>query len=250
MVQTEKMAALGGLVAGIAHEINTPVGVILMSATHLDAETQNFSKRYEDCEMSGSDLEKFFDISKQAAQLMTINSQRAADLIHSFKQVAVDQTSDEKRKFILKHYIDEILLSLHPKLKKTRLNVDVKCPDCLEINSYAGAVSQVLTNLIMNSLIHAYSPQQSGTLKINVNLLPNDNVELIYSDDGRGIPDELQSQVFNPFFTTQRGQGGSGLGLHIVYNIIHQTLKGELKMHSVLNEGTTFTLCFLRVSTN
>jgi signal transduction histidine kinase len=250
LVQTEKMAALGGLVAGISHEINTPVGVILMSATHFDAQTKAFSKRYEEGEMSGTDLENFFDISKQAAKLMTINSQRAADLINSFKQVAVDQTSSEKRKFILKHYIDEILLSLHPKLKKTPLTVEVNCPENLQLNSYAGAVSQVLTNLVMNSLTHAYSPQQAGTLRIHVNLLPNDFVELIYSDDGRGIPDELQAQVFDPFFTTQRGQGGSGLGLHIVYNIIHQTLKGELKMDSVLNEGTTFTLCFPRISTN
>lgn len=250
LVQTEKMAALGGLVAGIAHEINTPVGVILMSATHLGAETQRFSQRYEDGEMSGTDLENFFGITKQAAQLMTINSQRAADLIQSFKQVAVDQTSGEKRVFNLKHYIDEILLSLHPQLKKTQLHVEVDCPEDLQLNSHAGALSQVLTNLIFNSICHAYLPPQSGTLRIHVNLLPNDFIELIYSDDGCGIPDELQAQVFDPFFTTQRGQGGSGLGLHIVYNIIHQTLKGELKMHSVLNEGTTFTLCFPRISTN
>lgn len=247
LVQSEKMAALGGLVAGIAHEINTPVGVILMSATYLKAETDKISSRYNQGELSGDELEAYFDSARQSAQLMTINSQRAADLIYSFKQVAVDQAGGDRREFELKSYIEEILLSLHPKLRRTAISVTLDCPENLLVDSYPGALSQILTNLIINSLRHAYQPDQAGRLSIRVTLLADDNVRLIYSDDGQGIPSELQSKIFDPFFTTQRGNGGSGLGLHIVYNVVHQTLKGRLQMHSAHAQGTMFTLHFPRV---
>ena len=247
LVQSEKMAALGGLVAGIAHEINTPVGVILMSSTHLEAETDKVSARYSQGELSGDELEGYFDTARQSVRLMTINSQRAADLIHSFKQVAVDQTSGERREFELKSYIEEILLSLRPKLKTTAINITLECPENLIVDNYPGALSQILTNFIINSLLHAYQSDQTGMLSIRVTLLPDDTIKLIYSDDGQGIPPELQSKIFDPFFTTQRGRGGSGLGLHIVYNTVRQTLKGSLQMHSALAQGTTFTLCFPRV---
>jgi signal transduction histidine kinase len=247
LVQSEKMASLGGLVAGIAHEINTPVGVILMSSTHLAAETDKVSERYSQGELSGDDLEAYFDTARQSARLMTINSQRAADLIYSFKQVAVDQTGGERREFELKSYIEEILLSLNPKLKRTAITTTLECPENLIVDSYPGALSQILTNFIINSLRHAYRPDQVGRLSIRVSLLPDDTIRLIYSDDGQGIPPELQSKVFDPFFTTQRGNGGSGLGLHIVYNTIRQTLKGRLQMHSAQAQGTMFTLHFPRV---
>lgn len=247
LVQSEKMAALGGLVAGIAHEINTPVGVILMSSTHLKAETDKVSERYSQGELSGDELETYFDIASQSVLLMTINSQRAADLINSFKQVAVDQTSGERREFELKSYIEEVLLSLHPKLRRTAISITLECPENLILDNYPGALSQILTNFINNSLQHAYRPNQIGKLSISVTLLSGDNIRLVYKDDGRGIPPELQSKVFDPFFTTQRGNGGSGLGLHIVYNIVHQTLKGHLQIHSVLAQGTSFTLHFPRV---
>ncbi|MGZ8158417.1 MAG: sensor histidine kinase [Methylobacter sp.] len=247
LVQAEKMAALGGLVAGISHEINTPVGVILMSSTHLEVETGKASERYSQGELSGDELEAYFDTARQAARLMIINSQRAAELIQSFKQVAVDQTSGERREFELKSYIEEILLSLNPKLKRTAISVVLECPENLIADTYPGALSQVLTNLIVNSLRHAYQPDQTGKLNIRVTLLADDTVKLIYSDDGQGIPPELQSKIFDPFFTTQRGKGGSGLGLHIVYNTVRQTLKGKLQMHSAFAQGTMFTLHFPRV---
>jgi len=247
LVQSEKMASLGGLVAGIAHEINTPVGVILMSSTHLEAETDKASKRYSQGELSGDELEGYFDIARQSAKLMTINSQRAADLIYSFKQVAVDQTGGERREFELKSYIEEVLLSLRPKLKRTAISMTLECPEGLLVDSYPGALSQILTNFIVNSLQHAYQPDQAGRLNIRVTLMADDTIRLIYTDDGQGIPPELQSKVFDPFFTTQRGNGGSGLGLHIVYNAVRQTLKGRLQMHSAFAQGTMFTLHFPRV---
>ncbi len=247
LVEAEKMAALGGLVAGISHEINTPIGVILMSSTHLELETGKASERYSQGELSGDELEAYFDTASQSTRLMTINSQRAADLIYSFKQVAVDQTSGERREFELKCYIEEVLLSLHPKLKRTAISMTLECPENLIVDSYPGALSQILTNLIINSLRHAYQPDQAGKLNIRVTLLADDNIKLVYSDDGQGIPPELQSKIFDPFFTTQRGKGGSGLGLHIVYNTVRQTLKGKLQMHSAFAQGTMFTIHFPRV---
>jgi C4-dicarboxylate-specific signal transduction histidine kinase len=247
LVQSEKMASLGGLVAGIAHEINTPIGVMLMSSTHLAAETDKVAGLYSQGELSGDELEAYFDTARQSARLMTINSQRAADLIYSFKQVAVDQTGGERREFELKSYIEEVLLSLNPKLKRTAITTTLECPEGLMVDSYPGALSQILTNFIVNSLRHAYQPDQAGRLSIRVTLLLDDTIRLIYSDDGQGIPPELQSKVFDPFFTTQRGNGGSGLGLHIVYNTVRQTLKGRLQMHSAQAQGTMFTLHFPRV---
>ncbi len=245
LVQAEKMAALGGLVAGIAHEINTPIGITLTSATHLNTRTNTVAKLYEQGELEENELNAYFKVAEKSTQLITINSQRAADLIHSFKQVAVDQTSGERREFDLKSYIEEVLLSLKPALKKSMLKIELDCPEKIIMNSYAGAISQLLTNFIMNSLHHAYEPNQRGVLSIHVLHTDEDWIQLVYSDDGKGIPVELQAKVFDPFFTTRRGSGGSGLGLHIVYNIVYQTLKGSLTLQSTEN-GTTFTVQFPR----
>ncbi len=247
LVRAEKMASLGGLVAGIAHEINTPVGVILMSSTHLEKETDKVAERYRQGELSGDELEAYFETARQSVRLMTINSQRAADLIYSFKQVSVDRTSGERREFELKSYIEEILLSLLPKLKRTAIKMTLECPENLFVDSYPGALSQVLTNFIVNSLQHAYQPVQAGMLTIRVTLLADGDIKLVYSDDGRGMAEDVQAKIFDPFFTTQRGKGGSGLGLHIVYNIVHQTLNGRLQVQSAVAEGTVFTLYFPRV---
>lgn len=244
LVQAEKMAALGSLVAGVAHEINTPIGITLTSASFLNVETQKVFDLYQQGELGGDELENYFDTAKQSTQLMTINCQRAADLIQSFKQVAVDQTSDNQREFNLKMYLEEVLLSLRPALKKSAVNVELDCPNDLIIWGFPGAISQIITNFILNSLLHAYEPQQRGTITLTVTTLPDDKIELRYSDDGKGIPADIQSKIFDPFFTTQRGNGGSGLGLNLVYNIVYQTLKGTLQLHSEEGKGTTFTIIF------
>ncbi len=244
LVQAEKMAALGGLVAGISHEINTPIGITVTSASFLNAETNKVIALYQEGELSGDELETYFETAKQSTELMSINCQRAADLIQSFKQISVDQTSEQLREFNLKNYLDEILLSLRPALKKTHIDVELDCLPSLFVFGYPGAISQIVTNFVMNSLFHAYEANQIGSIKLSVKLFSADKIELRYSDDGKGIPSCIQSKIFDPFFTTQRGNGGSGLGLHVVYNLVHQVLKGSLQINSIEGKGTTFILNF------
>ncbi len=246
LVQAEKMASLGSLVAGVAHEINTPMGITLTAATHLNSKTEKIAKHYESSALDDNELSAYFKLAQKSTQLITVNSQRAADLIHGFKQIAVDQSSDERREFELKHYIEEVLLSLNATLKRTSIDVELNCPEGLILNTYAGAIAQILTNFVMNALLHAYEPDQKGVLSIRVTQLEHDLIELIFADNGKGIPKEIQSKVFDPFFTTQRGSGGSGLGLHVVYNLVHQTLKGSLALKSS-PKGTTFIVQFPRV---
>ena len=247
LVQIEKLAALGGLVAGVAHEVNTPIGVMLSAATHLDAETQKTLRAYQSGELSEEGLSDYFATAAQATQLMTLNSQRAADLIQSFKQVAVDQTGGERRTFGVASYIDEVLLSLRPHLKKSAVQIHIDCPPSLRLDSLPGAFSQVLTNLIMNALTHAFAPEEAGQINITVKEEGSeggdgDQICLTFSDNGRGIAPELHARVFEPFFTTNRAKGGSGLGLHIVHSIVTQSLKGTLAFDSQVGEGTIFVL--------
>ena len=241
LVQVEKLAALGGLVAGVAHEVNTPIGVLLSAATHLSAETQKTHRAYQAGELSEEGLSDYFATAAQATQLMALNSQRAADLIQSFKQVAVDQTGGERRVFGVASYIDEVLLSLRPHLKKSPIQIHVDCPPELTMDSLPGAFSQVLTNLLMNALTHAFAPEQAGNVVIAV-AEEGQHICLTFSDDGKGIAPELHARVFEPFFTTRRANGGSGLGLHIVHSIVTQSLKGTLAFDSQVGEGTIFTL--------
>ncbi len=241
LVQVEKLAALGGLVAGVAHEVNTPIGVMLSAATHLKAETQKTHRAYQAGELSEEGLSDYFATAAQATQLMALNSQRAADLIQSFKQVAVDQTGGERRVFGVASYIDEVLLSLRPHLKKSPIQIHVDCPPELTMDSLPGAFSQVLTNLLMNALTHAFAPEQAGNVVIAV-AEEGQHICLTFSDDGKGIAPELHARVFEPFFTTRRANGGSGLGLHIVHSIVTQSLKGTLAFDSQVGEGTIFTL--------
>ena len=241
LVQVEKLAALGGLVAGMAHEVNTPIGVTLSAATHLEAETQKTDRAYQAGELSEEGLSDYFATAAQATQLMALNSQRAADLIQSFKQVAVDQTGGERRVFGVASYIEEVLLSLRPHLKKSPIQIHVDCPPELTMDSLPGAFSQVLTNLLMNALTHAFKPEQSGHIIIAV-AEEGSQICLTFSDDGQGIAPELHARIFEPFFTTRRASGGSGLGLHIVHSIVTQSLKGTLAFDSQVGEGTIFTL--------
>ncbi len=245
LVEAEKMAALGGLVAGIAHEINTPIGVTLTSATHLESETKKADALYKAGEMTEEVLSDYFATANQVAHMMTLNTQRASALIHSFKQVAVDQTADECRLFNLAEYIDEIILSLRPHLKKTPIKVQVDCLDNLSVYSNPGGLSQILTNLVTNSLRYAFEKEQPGNIMISVQATDSE-VTLIYQDDGKGISHELQKTVFEPFITTGRSSGGSGLGLYIVYNTATQVLRGTVDLVSAPGEGVRFTVRFPR----
>lgn len=241
LVNTEKMASLGGLVAGIAHEINTPVGVGVTAASTLLANTDDMASNYEAGTLTNSGLKKYVGSAKQSTEIILTNLNRAAELIQSFKQVAVDQSSSELRQFQLTEYINEILLSLRPKLKKTDINVVVDCDTDIVIKSYPGAFSQILTNLVMNALAHAYPSGGKGEIRIEA-YCAEGRLKLDFSDDGCGIPKDHQSKIFDPFFTTKRGQGGSGLGMHIVYNLVSQQLGGKLSLSSDPGVGTRFTI--------
>lgn len=227
LVESEKMAALGGLVAGIAHEISTPVGIGVTAASHLENKTQELFASYQNDQLKKSELENYLLIAEKSSQMILSNLNRAAEMIQSFKQVAVDQTSEELRLFNLKEYIDEILLSLHPKLKKTLHKVSVLCANDIQMYSYPGALSQILTNFIMNSLLHAFDRTPNGEIQITITL-QDKNIKLHYQDNGKGIPEAILPRIFEPFFTTKRGQGGTGLGLHVVYNIVRQRLGGYI----------------------
>ena len=242
LIESEKMASLGGLVAGVAHEINTPIGIGLTGATHFMEISKEISKSYENDTMTQKAFEEYLSTSDELATLINSNLKRAANLVKSFKQVAVDQTSEEKREFNFKKYIHEVLSSIHSVTKKTKLDIFVSCDESLKINSYPGAFSQVLTNLIMNSIIHGYEKNEKGLLSIIVKKIENE-ITIIYKDDGVGIPKENINKIFDPFFTTNRENGGSGLGLNIIYNIITTKLNGKIKYTSE-GKGVEFTITF------
>ena len=241
LVDAEKMAALGGLVAGVAHEINTPVGVAVTAASHLENKTRNLDGLFSSGKMKKSDLVQYLKTSGEAASMILSNLNRASELIQSFKKVAVDQSSEDSRRFKVTEYIQEVLLSLRPKLKKTQIELQVEGDSSLEVVSYPGALGQIISNFVMNSLIHAYGPDQTGRITIET-VQQDHNLMLIYRDDGSGINENNLKQIFDPFYTTRRGQGGSGLGLHIVYNIVTQTLKGTIDCRSKPGKGTEFTI--------
>ncbi|GAA0586720.1 PAS-domain containing protein [Caenispirillum bisanense] len=245
LVEAEKMASLGGLVAGVAHEINTPVGITVTTATHLQEKTRDIQRIFEGGKVRRSDFESYLAVAGQAADLILGSSTRAANLIQSFKQVAVDQTSEERRRFDLGPYVEEVLLSLGPRLKRTPHRVTTEVPAGIIVDSYPGPLSQVLTNFVMNSLMHAWPEDATtaGTMSVRA-WQEGAQVVLVYQDNGRGIPADHLGRVFEPFFTTRRGSGGSGLGLNIVFNIVRQTLKGTVDVDSRPGEGTTFTLRF------
>lgn len=241
LVESDKMANLGQLVAGVTHEINTPIGVGFTSVSHLEEITKKIKKSYSNDEMTQEDFEAYLSSSQDLSKMIFLNLQRASKLISSFKEVAVDQTHDEKREFKVKEYLDEVIFSLNYIIKKTHLEVKVHCDEKLIINSFPGAFSQVFTNFIMNSINHAYSKDDKGCITIDIEII-NDKVQIIYSDDGKGISSEKLEKIFIPFYTTRKKSGGTGLGLSIVKDIVNITLKGNITCSSIENKGTSFQI--------
>lgn len=243
LVQNEKMASLGALVAGVAHEINTPVGIGVTAASTLKGHAASLRKQYVEGTLRRSELDRFVSLAEESAEIILRNMQRAADLVRSFKQVAVDQSSGERRRFELRPYLDEILLSLGPRLRATSHTVELDCANGLAVDSYPGALAQIVTNLISNSLLHAWPDGHAGHIRIAVRAHA-DMIELNYADDGVGIPADNLERVFDPFFTTKRGAGGSGLGMHIVYNLVTQRLAGRIRITSVPDQGVRVSITF------
>ncbi|WP_305824776.1 GAF domain-containing sensor histidine kinase [Massilia brevitalea] len=245
LVRQEKLASLGGLVAGVAHEINTPLGICVTATSHLVEELRLTREELANGEMTEDSLGNFFDIVDQSLRIMTTNTQRAAALVRSFKQVAVDQSSGDIRSFNLRNYLNEVLLSLQPKLKGRPVQVEVDCVHDLVLDSYPGAVSQIVTNMVVNSLVHGFEREQAGKIAIRA-ALDGDTVTLTYADDGAGMDQESLDKLFDPFFTTKRGSGGSGLGAHILFNLVTGALGGTVHVESSPGQGLRYALRFPR----
>lgn len=246
LIQTEKMASLGRLVAGISHEINTPIGVGVTASSHLKSETIAFNYMYKDETMTENDFENYIDNTLKTSNIILQNLSRAANLIQSFKQISVDQTSNDIRDFNIKEYINSVIESLKPELKHTSHAIELICDENLRIESNPGVFSQIISNMIMNSIIHGLENIENGTIIISV-LRSHNELTIIYSDNGKGMNHDHLSKLFDPFFTTKRGMGGSGLGTHIIYNLVTQKLHGTIKATSQEAKGLTYTLKFKNI---
>lgn len=245
LILAEKMASLGSLVAGMSHEISTPLGIGVSAASHLAEEVEQLTSSFRDGQLKRTDLEDFLETATEATRIMQGNLTRAARLIQAFKQVSVDQTTDEVRDFALGEYLQEIILSLAPALRRTAHRVEIDCPPHLIIRNRPGALGQIVTNLLMNALQHAYEGRsEPGMIHIAVTVPREGRVVLEFRDNGKGIAADDLPRVFDPFFTTKRGTGGTGLGLHIVYNLVSQVLGGTIAVSSRPDEGTRFTISF------
>ncbi|WP_168206325.1 ATP-binding protein [Labrenzia sp. PHM005] len=240
LVKAEKLASLGALVAGVAHELNTPIGNALMMASSLADKNRIFQEAVQQ-PLNESTLTEFADMVDACSNVLLRSLGRADELVTSFKKIAIDQTSYKKRVFQLSDVIDEINITLGPTLKQANATVECDLEDGLELDSYPGPLGQVLLNLYNNALIHGLAENEGGQILVRARRL-GDNLNLVVSDNGQGIEEENLNKVFDPFFTTKLGQGGSGLGLHIVYNFITDLLGGTIVAESTWGSGTRFTI--------
>jgi signal transduction histidine kinase len=241
LVQAEKMASLGNLVAGVAHELNTPLGNMLMVSTTLQAHIADFNNHVRQGTLQRSILDNFLNESLSATNILTREAEHAAELIGNFKQVAIDQSSLRRRKFDLGTVVKETLSSLHNKLKNTVINIEIDIPSGIIMDNHPGPIEQILTNFILNSLLHGFDEGQPGSIRIEARA-QNGQLYFVYEDSGHGMNEESAKHAFDPFFTTKFGQGGSGLGLYIVYNLVTTVLMGRLTLSTGPGAGTRFDL--------
>lgn len=241
LVQAEKMAALGQLVAGVAHEINTPLGVSLTAMTHFEGKLSALSKAFEAGQLRRSQMEDFMNAAKEASQLVTSNLQRSAELVDGFKKIAVDQTTEKRRVFNVRDYTRDVIFSLQSRIRDEGVAVDLTCPDDLELDSYPGAYSQVISNIVLNAIEHAFQDGQEKHVTVDARA-DAEMLTVDICDNGCGIPETDLPKIFDPFFTTGRGRGRSGLGLNRVYNIIQAQLHGDIACSSAPSEGTRFSV--------
>jgi PAS domain S-box-containing protein len=248
LIEAEKLAALGRLVAGVAHEVNNPVGISLTVASALERKTAVFAGQVERGELRRSSLNEYLKTSRDASAQLMANLNRAAELIQSFKQVAADRNYSDQRTFDLADLTEQVVMSLRPGLRKHNLTLKVDCQPNLIMNSYPGPYGQVLTNLFLNAVAHAFPDGGPGTIEIQARPSGKDNVEIIFSDNGCGMSLDIRRRAFDPFFTTRRDQGGTGLGLHIVYSIVTSRLGGRLDLDSEPGGGTRIQMILPRVA--
>lgn len=241
LIESERMASLGGLVAGIAHDVNTPLGVSITATSFLQERLSKLETSYKDKSLTGNTMSAFILDAQQTTTLLTSNLNRASDLISSFKQVAVDQTSEAIREVNVSKYLAEVVQSLAPNFKKTQHTINIQCPNDITIDCAPGVLAQIFTNMIMNSLIHGFESVTTGAITINISQQENELV-IDYSDNGKGLDNENLTKHFDAFFTTRRDKGGSGLGTHIMYNLVTQTLKGKIQVTSKPDKGLQYKI--------
>jgi signal transduction histidine kinase len=241
LVESEKMASLGDMVAGVAHEVNTPIGLGVTASTLLSDRLLEIKQAFDDKTLKSSHLKKFLIEGEENTAIIYRNLKRAAELITSFKKVAVDQTSEEARTFNIKDLLEEVLLTLAPQIKSLPYIINIDCPSELIITSKPGPINQVIINLILNSITHGFDESDHGVIAIQVSIA-SDMLTIDYQDDGRGIDPSIMNKIFEPFTTTKRGSGGSGLGLHLVYNLVTQALGGKISFSSEIDIGVHFKI--------
>ncbi len=248
LVRSEKMAALGSLVAGVAHELNTPIGNCVTVGSTLREQAEQLTHSFEKGEMRRSMMQTFIENFMWGTEILMSSLTRASELIGSFKRVAVDQSSDQRREFDLQTTLHEVCLTLEPMYKSTPFDLTSQLAPGITMDSYPGALGQLVTNLVSNALQHGFEGRSRGRMHLHTVLSGKDEVTLYFSDDGLGMNEDTRKRMFDPFFTTKLGQGGSGLGMHIVYNIVHDVLGGTIEVQSVVEQGTHLTVVMPRVA--
>ena len=242
LIETERLAALGSLVAGVAHEISSPIGTSLTIASTLAHRSADFRDQIESSKVRRTLVVEFADGSRNAAVQLVANLQRAGGLVQSFKQVAVDRGSDDQRTFDLRLATEQVIASARPRITKSQSSLAIEIPSDIVMNSFPGPYGQVLTNLVFNAVTHGFANGPGGHMFIKARRLGMEQVEITFSDDGSGIPEDVQRHVFDPFFTTRRAQGSTGLGLYIVHNLVTQQLGGKITLVSAPGKGTTISM--------
>ncbi|WP_345415124.1 ATP-binding sensor histidine kinase [Halioxenophilus aromaticivorans] len=243
LVENEKMASLGRLVAGVAHELNTPIGVCVTATSHLGDESKFTQESLNDTSITKDELEEFLESCVEVTGVVSSNLARASDLISSFKKISVDISTDSFRTFNLYEYLQDVLQSLSPEIKKAEAKTELVCEETIEFTSNPSALTQIITNLIMNALIHAFYPGEEGNITISASET-QDGIEMIFQDNGAGMDDETQRKIFEPFFTTNRSSGGTGLGMSILYNLVTHQMRGSISCNSSPGKGTSFHMTF------
>ncbi|MBB2486886.1 HAMP domain-containing protein [Mitsuaria sp. WAJ17] len=247
LVESEKLASLGRLVAGVAHELNTPLGNAMTVVSALgDRWTKLDQMLADNTPMRRSQLEELVKDTRRGQDILQRNVQKAADLVRDFKQVAIDQTTDSRRDFDLSQVIEDVLVMVEPSFKHTPFKIVTDLARELEMSSYPGALGQVLTNLLMNALVHGFEGRDEGIVRVSCRPHGDDQVELVVEDDGRGMDASIVRKIFDPFFTTKLGKGGSGLGMHIVHNIVTNVLGGQIEVQSTPGQGSRMTMLMPR----
>lgn len=245
LIESEKLAALGGLVAGVAHEVNTPLGIAVTATSVLSETLDSLRQQFTAQTLTSQQFSDLLAQASDSTQMLVNNLQRAARLVRDFKQTAVDQVSEARSQFQVEQVLRALIASLHPETRKVPVEPLLECPSGLQMNSLPGVLTQVLANLILNSVRHAFADQAAPLIEIRLQE-QGEQVLLDYCDNGCGVPESLRERIFEPFFTTKRGSGGSGLGLNIVYNLVTRKLGGKLEFSSQPGQGVHFRLSLPR----